>query len=332
MLSAGDVIETQAGAQVVLEFSDGSLLELGENTKLDFAELSQAASGARVSRVKLAWGWLRAHLAPGHQGEGAAFEVETPNALIGVKFSQPQFWVGYDRVEEKTVGLAESIALEALNTRINKAVVAQVGSTVIVTNTTITVVAGLLSTVSIGDKMVDTKAAAGTEAAETAETAETGMAGATTAATTSGLSTTTITLIGVGAAVAAGGVAAIAAGGGGDGGGSGANDSFTGIFVTQNHDLGEWDTITFDLSQQGNSITGSYHGELGAMAKFTFSVSGTASGLSADLTCYNGQIWQVEIGSWYPLRYEIYATVTLINNGSILRMVSDSEMTDFIRQ
>ena len=89
VLSVGDVIETQAGASVVLEFSEGSQLELGENTKVDIAQLSQSGTGARVSRMKLAWGWLRARLSPGHQKEGSTFDVETPNALVGVKFSQP---------------------------------------------------------------------------------------------------------------------------------------------------------------------------------------------------------------------------------------------------
>jgi hypothetical protein len=89
VLTAGDVIETQAGASVVLEFSDGSQLELGENTKVDLAQLSESGTGARVSRLKLAWGWIRAKLSPGHQKEGSTFDVETPNALVGVKFSQP---------------------------------------------------------------------------------------------------------------------------------------------------------------------------------------------------------------------------------------------------
>jgi hypothetical protein len=98
VLRAQDIIETQAGSSLVLELSDGSQLELGENTQVDIAELSQTATGARRSRVKLAWGWIRARLSPGHQKEGSSFDVETPNALAGVKFSDPWFEVSYDPV------------------------------------------------------------------------------------------------------------------------------------------------------------------------------------------------------------------------------------------
>lgn len=210
ILGAGDIIETLAGAQVVLQLSDGSVLEVGENTKLDFAELSQTISGVRVSRIKLAWGWVRAKLSPGHQGEGAAFEVETPNALMGFRFSLPQCWVGYDAVTMKTVGLAETAPLEALNTRINKAVFVPVNSTVVVTNTTITVLAGLLSTVSIGGKLIDTGATAGPAAIETAPAPDAG----TTAgqAATGGISTTTM-VVGAAALVGVGGAIAIASSG-----------------------------------------------------------------------------------------------------------------------
>ena len=96
VLTAGDVIETQAGATVVLELSDGSLLELGEHTKVDLADLAQTATGARVSLIKLLWGRLRAKLSPGHQQAGSSFEIETPNALVGVTFSEPDVEVSYN--------------------------------------------------------------------------------------------------------------------------------------------------------------------------------------------------------------------------------------------
>ena len=75
VLNAGDVIETQAGASVVLALSDGSVLEVGEKTQVDLAELSQTATRARVSRIKLMWGWMRAKLSPGHQNAGSSFHV-----------------------------------------------------------------------------------------------------------------------------------------------------------------------------------------------------------------------------------------------------------------
>jgi hypothetical protein len=102
-LHAGDIIETQAGANVVLTLSDGSSLDLGEKTKLDLTVLAQEPeTKARKSRLKLFWGKIRATLSPGHQEEGSSFEVATPNALAGVKFSKPLVEVIYDLETETT--------------------------------------------------------------------------------------------------------------------------------------------------------------------------------------------------------------------------------------
>jgi len=218
ILSAGDIIETQAGAHVVLQLSDGSVLELGENTKLDFAELSQTTSGVRVSRIKLAWGWVRAKLSPGHQGEGAAFDIETPNALMGIKFSLPQIWVGYDSVTMKTVGLGETAAYTATNTLTNETVEGPAGSTVVVTNTTITVLAGLLSTVSIGNKIIDTGTTADPATIETGTPATD--AGPTAGQAATGAISTKTMVIGAVALVGLGGAIAIASSGGKDSSGA----------------------------------------------------------------------------------------------------------------
>jgi hypothetical protein len=181
VLSAGDVIETQAGASVVLQLSDGSQVELGEKTKLDLAALSQSAAGARTSKVKLGWGWIRAKLSPGHQKAGSTFDVETPNTLVGVKFSQPEFEINYNQEKQETTAKALTVALRVLNLFTKEEVLVPVGATVVITNALITV----------------TSAAAG-----------------------AALSTKTI-IIGAGALAAAGGIAAIVSGGGGDSGSSG---------------------------------------------------------------------------------------------------------------
>jgi hypothetical protein len=109
VLQAGDTIQTLSGAEAVLELSDGSELELGENTSIDIAELIQESTGARTSRVKLLWGWIRATLSAGHQEEGSSFTIETPNALIGVKFSQPIVEVGYDPTTDTTTIDAQTV-------------------------------------------------------------------------------------------------------------------------------------------------------------------------------------------------------------------------------
>lgn len=108
VLRSGDVVETQGGGSVVLTLSDGSQLDIGEQTRLDVSELTRTVSGARVSRVKLMWGWMRAKLSPDHQHEGSRFEIDTPNAVIGVKFSQPDVEVSYDPAKQETVAFAPS--------------------------------------------------------------------------------------------------------------------------------------------------------------------------------------------------------------------------------
>jgi hypothetical protein len=62
-----------------------------------------------VSRVRLLWGRIRATLSPGHQRQGSNFDVETPNALIGVKFSVPIVEVTYDPAIPRTIAFGDGI-------------------------------------------------------------------------------------------------------------------------------------------------------------------------------------------------------------------------------
>lgn len=189
-LRAGDTIQTQAGALVVLELSDGSELHLGEKTQISIADLAQTSTGARVSRVKLLWGRIRAFLSSEHQIEGSSFDIETPNALIGVKFSEPDIEVSYSLEKAETVGIAHTVELLAKNLVTNEDVLVPVGSSVIITAVGMKVVAGIVGAVG--------SSGAGSTGTGSASTGSTGM------------STGTITTVGV-AAAAAGGVAAIVA-------------------------------------------------------------------------------------------------------------------------
>lgn len=115
-LKRGDSIQTQAGARVMLKLSDGSELQIGEDTKLDIAILSrEPATEKRVSRVKLAWGRVQAFLSPEHQKKGSSFDFETPNALVGVKFSQPDVEVSYDPETKTTIVRAYTVAVTVIN-------------------------------------------------------------------------------------------------------------------------------------------------------------------------------------------------------------------------
>lgn len=149
VLRAGDTIQTQSGASAVLELSDGSTLELDENTSLDMAILTRQTDGARVSRLKLLWGRVRAVLSPDHQTEGSTFNVETPNALVGVRFSQPIVEVLYDPEKQETIGIAHSVELFVTNLLTSETALVPVGSSIIITPTSMEILAGAATGIEI---------------------------------------------------------------------------------------------------------------------------------------------------------------------------------------
>ncbi|HWP49639.1 MAG TPA: FecR family protein [Candidatus Limnocylindrales bacterium] len=98
-LQAGDILRTEVGGRLTLKLSDGSRLELGEDTRLDVTELS-LTTRAKSSLFKLVWGRIQAVIAQPYKTPGSKFEVETPNALAGVKFTA--FSMGYFRSTNTT--------------------------------------------------------------------------------------------------------------------------------------------------------------------------------------------------------------------------------------
>jgi hypothetical protein len=136
ILRSGDIIETQAGTEVVLLLSEGSELRLGQNTKIDIAILQQQPeSKARTSKLKLLYGKIRAILSPGHQEAGSSFTVETPNAVAGVKFSRPVIEVSYDPRTKTSLFKAYSVALTITNRSTKQIREVPQGSQAIVRNT-----------------------------------------------------------------------------------------------------------------------------------------------------------------------------------------------------
>ncbi len=224
VLAAGDTIETGENAGVVLELSDGSQIEIGANTQIDLAQLTQTGSGARVSKIKLAWGWMRAKLSPGHQNEGSTFDVETPNALIGVKFSQPDVEVRYTPDTQETEAIAHTVALAIKNLLTGEEGIVPVGSSVIITLTAVKIATGIVE--------------AGVAAAK--------------------MSTTTKVVIGAGAVIGIGGGIALASGGSNSGSSDsgGSDKNFSGQFeASDNWGTGGW-IKTIELTQTGNTISG----------------------------------------------------------------------------
>lgn len=116
LLKVGDTIQTQDGTEATLTLPEGSMLHIGENTSIDLVALAvDPATGARQSQVKLLKGHMRATLSAGHQKEGSSFDIETPNALIGVTFSQPNVDVNYDPETKTTVVQAYTVGLNIRN-------------------------------------------------------------------------------------------------------------------------------------------------------------------------------------------------------------------------
>jgi len=226
-LRAGDTIQTQAGASAVLELSDGSEIQLGENTQINIDNLTQTATGARVSYIKLLAGRLRAFLSSEHQQEGSSFTIETPNAQLGVKFSEPDIEVSYNPESVETVGIAHTVELMAKNLLTDEEVLVPVGSTVIIVGTTVKIVAGILAIARA------TEAGTAGVGATSAGTSSTG---------SSGMGTGTKVALGLGAAAAAGGAVALATSAG-DGGESETAES-TG-------DLSGWWSFTGSCVGQG---------------------------------------------------------------------------------
>lgn len=82
ILYAGDTLRLEAGGSLVLSFSDGSTVHVGENSRIKLMELRRTPDGARISIVKLLNGQVRGFIAPEHQQEGSMFRVQTPTSSM----------------------------------------------------------------------------------------------------------------------------------------------------------------------------------------------------------------------------------------------------------
>ncbi len=85
VLRAGDEIYTDANARAVLEFSDGTTLELGEDTNINIFKLSKDTRGDWITRLKLFRGNLRGILGEGFRTAVSSFIVQTSNVQVAIK-------------------------------------------------------------------------------------------------------------------------------------------------------------------------------------------------------------------------------------------------------
>ena len=194
VLRSGDSIQTWRDSSAVLRLSDGSVIQLGENTRINIDDLSRTPSGGRRSAFTAIVGWIRATLSPEHQRADSSFRVDTPNAQIGARFSQPDFAVYVSPDQEETWAMAHTIELEVTNRLSGEAVIVPVGSSAIVKGMLIQVFPRILDPVSGPDS------GSGSEEQQPPSGGETG----------GGMGTGTKILIGAGALAAAGGAAAVA--------------------------------------------------------------------------------------------------------------------------
>lgn len=284
VLSQGDKLETQAGADVVLQLSDGSELDLGENTSISIDTLLQnQTTGARTSRIKLWWGSIRSFLAPGHQAEGSAYEVQTPNALVGVKFSQPDSEVAYDPQANKTLAIAHQFDLILTNLLTAETLLIPEGQTGIVQGLLLEIIPRIMQPAA--------DVGAGTEQSPVSSEQPAQMAEASREA--QGWSGRNVAAVGLGAAAVAGGVTAFIAQSEQDDDEDSDYTSFSGKFTRETLlEPGVTQTIEFHLNQTAETIDGSRTETVVAEGCCTAtgagSVRGTIEGNTALLTVVRG--------------------------------------------
>ncbi len=159
------VLETLADGTAIVELSDGSRFEIGEQTRLLVVKTAQTDAVTKILRLKLLQGWVRAKLADDTQTTGLIFDVETSNAVIGAKMVKSDVEVGYAEAQQETVGIAHGIELRAENLLSGEKRDIPKGSTVLILAENMEVIEGTERSQSsdnagsgILDKFTDTKA------------------------------------------------------------------------------------------------------------------------------------------------------------------------------
>lgn len=312
-LFQADSIQTKAGAFAVLELSDGSQLELGENTNILMEQLAvEPYSQARVSRVKLWWGKMRAGLSPGHQQAGAAFDIQTPNSLVGVKFSKPDLEVEFDASSNTTRVFAYTVDLVVLNllSGVSQTVVAGTGALVVGNGIQ------LLSQIP--------QTAAPSQHADMPPSSQPATPLPVESAGSGGIlsgNMGAIAVAGLGAAAVAGGIAALSAAEKDE---SSENIDFSGTFrFIEAIEAGVTRTAVMRLSQQNSAISGilteTFVVSGCCTAVGTGEVNGNAQGNVAILNVRQGAAHCSCGSTWLSLDEKFVKTAaTLEQNGSIL--------------
>lgn len=103
LLGPGDRVRTAEGAHLHLALADGSTVTLGPNSELSLESLGAGGQGSQTA-LKLARGLLHALVAK--LAGGSRFEIQTGNAVAGVKGTEFEVQVG---ANETVVAVNEGV-------------------------------------------------------------------------------------------------------------------------------------------------------------------------------------------------------------------------------
>ncbi len=96
-ITVGDALRTGQPGRVRVVFRDGSTVSIGNATEVSVDDFVLTPERDRFRSVmRLVQGKVRAVAAPHYQKPGAAFEIETPTAVAGVRGTE--FVIAYDKV------------------------------------------------------------------------------------------------------------------------------------------------------------------------------------------------------------------------------------------
>ena len=100
LLSSGDIVRTKSDSSADVAFVDGSLLKISPRSRVDMGVYFDGQN-KNLANVKLARGRVEAIVPKG--ATGRTFEVQTPNAICGVRGTD---WLQSYDVDSNTTGLA----------------------------------------------------------------------------------------------------------------------------------------------------------------------------------------------------------------------------------
>lgn len=141
-LKEDDVLETSAEGTATVDLSDGGRLEMGAASRVLVVKTLETDEGRHILRLKLTAGWVRAAAPEEAVDAGLAFDIETPNAVLGAKLATVDIEAQYHGEEQQTVGIARRTEIRAENRHSGEERYVPQGSTVLITADGMTIVDG----------------------------------------------------------------------------------------------------------------------------------------------------------------------------------------------